>query len=51
VLANLSGTTATFDTGVLADWGGAEVALATLGTPDLASGSLRPWESVVLTRG
>lgn len=55
VLANLSGAEAAFDPALLAGWGESRVELATLGATDaaavLASGALRPWETVVLSRG
>lgn len=51
VLANLSGTDASFDPTALPGWAGAEIVLTNLGAFDLASGLLRPWEAVVLARG
>jgi oligo-1,6-glucosidase len=51
VLANLSGEPATFDPAELAGWSDAEQVLSNLGATAAVSGSLRPWEAVVLSRG
>ncbi|MGO4594792.1 alpha-glucosidase [Leifsonia sp. 2TAF2] len=51
VLANLSGSTATFDPADLPGWAGATLVLANLdGATAAASGILRPWEAVVYSR-
>lgn len=52
VLANLTGSPASFDPAELPGWAGAEPVLANLGTAtDAAAGALRPWEAVVFARG
>jgi oligo-1,6-glucosidase len=52
VLANLTGSTASFDVSELPGWSGAELVLSNLGTAtDAAAGTLRPWEALVFARG
>ncbi|WP_285114440.1 alpha-glucosidase [Leifsonia sp. fls2-241-R2A-40a] len=52
VLANLSGSVATFEPASLPGWDGAEVVLGNMdGETSAASGTLRPWEAVVYSRG
>ncbi|WP_431219863.1 alpha-glucosidase [Leifsonia xyli] len=52
VLANLTGSVATFDPAALPGWEGAEVLLQGRGAEtQAASGALQPWEALVLSRG
>jgi oligo-1,6-glucosidase len=52
VLANLTGSAATFDPAELPGWADAELVLANLGSAsEAASGVLRPWEALVFARG
>ncbi|RDV45316.1 glucohydrolase [Leifsonia sp. ku-ls] len=52
VLANLTGSTASFDPAELPGWADAEPVLANLGPASEAlSGNLRPWEAVVFALG
>lgn len=50
VLANLSGSEATFDPAGLPGWDAAELVLGNLGATTAEWGTLRPWEAVVLSR-
>jgi oligo-1,6-glucosidase len=53
VLANVSGAAAGAAGDLLTEWSGAEVVLANLAgrSPGSSTGSLRPWEALVLRRG
>lgn len=52
VLANLTGSPASFDPAELPGWAGAEPVLTNLGAgTGVADGALRPWEAVVFARG